>query len=100
MTPTEALKQIEEDARQIIGEEAHSLYTRLVVASPVNRYLDKNGKPIKGKGGIRQVGGFFKNSWKAPEEVSLNVWRIHNSAEYASILGAGRYPALGRWYGS
>ena len=81
MTPEEGLNEIMKDAEQIIGEEAHSFYTRLKQASPVDT-------------------GHFKISWRAPVRLSKYKWRIRNVASYASILSTGRYHALGRWYGS
>jgi len=82
MTPEQALEAIKNETDQIVGEEAHALFSRLVKASPVDT-------------------GYFKQSWKAPKQTGWAEFRIHNSAEYATILSAGyRDDILGRAYGS
>lgn len=81
MTPDEAVRQLKIDTYRIISNEAHTLYTKLVQASPVDE-------------------GTFKLAWRAPMKNGENSWRIHNSVDYATILAGGRYYSLGRWYGS
>lgn len=96
MTPIEAYGKIVDDAEELIGREAQAFFTRLYNASPVYQPKDN---PETGYKDPRR-GGHFKASWRAPVKKDSVTWLISNTADYAIILAAGRYMALGRMYGS
>jgi len=83
MTPTEALKAIEQEAEKIVTQEALGLKADLVSASPTKT-------------------GDFQSAWVIVKKSGLSglAWTIFNPMEYASVLWAGRRVVNGRAYGS
>jgi len=81
MTPSEALEQIVREQEQIVKSETEFLYLDLKIISPIGET------------------GNFRRSWTKYKKSRLS-WKIHNSANYASILARGRRFVNGRYEGS